>query len=157
MSARVASVRDATRADIDTLVAYNAAMAWETEQKRLDPDVLARGIAAVFDDPGRGFYLVAELDGAPAGALLVTFEWSDWRCGDWWWIQSVFVPEAHRRAGVFRSLYGAVESRARARTDVVGLRLYVEWENERAQRTYTSLGMKQAHYHMYQRSFVALD
>ena len=79
-------VRAATRADIDTLVDYNAAMAWETERKTLDRDTLARGIAAVFDDPRRGFYLVAELRGEPAGALLVTYEWSDWRGGDWWWI-----------------------------------------------------------------------
>jgi GNAT superfamily N-acetyltransferase len=150
-------VRAATRDDVALLVEYNAAMAWETERKRLDRDVLARGIAAVFDDPRRGFYLVAEHRGEPAGALLVTYEWSDWRCGDWWWIQSVYVGEAHRRHGVFKQLYAAVEARARATPGVVGLRLYVEWENERAQQTYTALGMTQAHYHMYQRSFVTLD
>lgn len=157
MSAVVPDVRAATRADIVLLVDYNAAMAWETEQKRLDRDVLARGIGAVFDDPRRGFYLVAELNSAPVGALLVTYEWSDWRCGDWWWIQSVYVAEPHRRAGVFRQLYGAVETRARATAGVIGLRLYVEWENQRAQQTYTSLGMTRAHYHMYQRSFVGID
>ena len=150
-------VRAATRADIDTLVDYNAAMAWETERKTLDRDTLARGIAAVFDDPRRGFYLVAERLGEPAGALLVTYEWSDWRCGDWWWIQSVYVREAHRRSGVFKRLYASVEDRARSTAGVVGLRLYVEWENERAQRTYEALGMAQAHYHMFQRSFVPLD
>ena len=157
MSTTLPGVRAATRADLDTLVDYNVAMAWETESKRLDRAVLARGISAVFEDPRRGFYLVAERGGEPAGALLVTYEWSDWRCGDWWWIQSVYVAEAHRRAGVFKALYAEVEQRARACAGVVGLRLYVEWENARAQRTYASLGMTQAHYHMYQASFVALD
>lgn len=157
MTGGAPAVRAATRADVSTLAGYNAAMAWETERKRLDPGILARGIAAVFDDPRRGFYLVADRGGGPAGALLVTYEWSDWRCGDWWWIQSVYVPEIHRRAGVFRALYAAVESRARATAGVVGLRLYVERENERAQRTYASLGMSQAHYEMYERSFVAID
>lgn len=157
MNAGFPNVRAATRADLALLVDYNAAMAWETEHKRLDRDVLTRGIGAVFDDPRRGFYLVAELSSAPVGALLVTCEWSDWRCGDWWWIQSVYVAEPHRRTGVFRQLYGAVETRARATAGVIGLRLYVEWENQRAQQTYTSLGMTQAHYHMYQRSFVGLD
>lgn len=150
-------IRAATRADLETLVDFNAAMAWETERKRLDRAVLARGIAAVFEDPRRGFYLIAEAGGDAAGALLVTYEWSDWRCGDWWWIQSVYVQEAHRRTGVFKGLYASVEERARATPGVVGLRLYVEWENERAMRTYEALGMAQAHYHMYQRGFVALD
>ena len=151
------TVRAATRADLDVLVEWNAAMAWETEQKRLDRAVLARGVDAVFDDPRRGFYLVAEHGGTRAGSLLVTYEWSDWRCGDWWWIQSVYVAEAHRRAGVFKALYAEVDRRARATAGVVGLRLYVEWENARAQRTYEMLGMQKAHYHLYQASYVALD
>ena len=151
------TIRSATREDVATLARYNAAMAWETEGKRLDPGTLGRGIAAVFEDPRRGFYLVAEQDGAPAGALLVTFEWSDWRNGDWWWIQSVYVDEHARRQGVFRALYREVERRSLATAGVVGLRLYVEWENLRAQETYVSLGMRQAHYHMFQKSHLALD
>jgi len=150
-------VRSATREDIATLADYNAAMAWETERKRLDRVTLEHGIAAVFDDSRLGYYLVAEHDGAAAGALLVTFEWSDWRNGDWWWIQSVYVPEHARRKGVFRALYREVERRSLATAGVVGLRLYVEWENTRAQETYASLGMQQAHYHMFQKSHVALD
>ena len=150
-------VRSATRDDVSTLADYNAAMAWETERKRLDRDTLERGIASVFEDPRRGYYLVAEHEGVPAGALLVTFEWSDWRKGDWWWIQSVFVAEHARRQGVFRALYREVERRSLATAGVVGLRLYVEWENARAQQTYASLGMQQAHYHMFQKSHVALD
>lgn len=146
-------VRAATRSDIDALIAFNAAMAWETERKKLDEATLRRGIEGVFDDPRRGFYLVCERDGRVAGGLLVTYEWSDWRNGDWWWIQSVYVLADYRRSGVFRSLYDAVERRARAAPGVVGLRLYVEWENDRAQQTYIALGMTQSHYHFFERPF----
>ena len=145
------TVRDARREDLPNLIAWNAAMAWETEHKRLDPDVLSRGMAAVFDEPRRGFYLVAEHDGVPAGCLMVTYEWSDWRCGDFWWIQSVYVAESARRSGVFRTLYADVARRARA-AGAVGLRLYVETENERAQATYAGLGMERCHYFMYEQA-----
>jgi GNAT superfamily N-acetyltransferase len=142
-------IRTAVRSDVAALAAWNAAMAWETEAKRLDPDVLARGVAAVFDEPRRGFYLIAERDGEAAGCLLVTYEWSDWRCGDFWWIQSVYVAPAARRGGVFRALHAEVAARARA-AGAVGLRLYVETENLRAQQTYEDLGMQRCHYLMYE-------
>lgn len=147
-------VRPATREDIAFLVEANAALAWETEGKRLDCKLLAQGVSAVFDEPRRGFYLIAERDGVAAGCLLITYEWSDWRNGDWWWIQSVYVRSELRRQGVFRSLYRHVEAAARAAPRVAGLRLFVEWENERAQRTYAALGMQQEHYHMYRTGFV---
>lgn len=143
------AVRAAQRGDIPHIAAWNQAMAWETEHKRLDADVLARGVAAVFDEPRRGFYLIAERDGAAVGCLLVTYEWSDWRCGDFFWIQSVYVVEEARRGGVFRAMYEAVVERARA-ARAVGVRLYVETENERAQRTYAGLGMERCHYFMYE-------
>lgn len=143
------AVRAAGRGDIAHIAAWNLAMAWETERKRLDPAVLERGVTAVFDEPRRGFYLVAERDGVPVGCLLVTFEWSDWRGGDFYWIQSVYVVEEARRGGVFRALYDAVAARARA-AGAVGVRLYVETENERAQRTYAGLGMERCHYFMYE-------
>ncbi|MGH8184518.1 MAG: GNAT family N-acetyltransferase [Rhodanobacteraceae bacterium] len=147
------TIRPATVVDIPFLVECNAAMALETEHKTLDRDVLTRGTRAVFDDPRRGFYLVAELDGETAGCLLVTCEWSDWRNGDWWWFQSVYVTKAARRAGVFRALYAEVERRART-AGAVGLRLYVERDNERAQRTYASLGMEEEAYKMLRRAFI---
>ena len=147
-------VRAAAREDIAFLVEANAAMAWETEEKKLDRELLMCGVSAVFDEPRRGFYLIAERDGVAAGCLLITYEWSDWRNGDWWWIQSVYVRPDSRRHGVFRSLYRHVEAAARAAPRVVGLRLFVEWENERAQRTYAALGMQQEHYHMYRTGFV---
>lgn len=148
-------IRLATLADAPALIAWNAAMAWETEQKTLDRTRLARGIAGVFEQPQRGFYLMAECAGEAVGALLVTYEWSDWRGGDFWWIQSVYVVPTARRTGVFRALYADVEQRARAAC-AVGLRLYVETENQRAQATYTDLGMQRCHYWMYETELAAL-
>lgn len=145
-------VRSATVSDIDFLVDCNAAMARETEHKTLDRDILAHGTRAVFDDHRKGFYLVAECDGKLAGCLLITYEWSDWRNGDWWWFQSVYVVPEARRHGIFRALYAEVECRARA-AGAVGLRLYVERDNSRAQRTYASLGMEEEPYRMLRRGF----
>lgn len=142
-------VRAATAADIDAIVEFNAAMAMETESKTLSPDILRSGVTAVFDDPRRGFYRVAEVDGVVAGCLMITFEWSDWRNGDWWWLQSVYVEPEFRRCGVFRALYDAIERAAQSTPRVVGVRLYVEKENRRAQDTYESLGMHEADYLMF--------
>ena len=147
-------IRAATPADVVDLVAWNAAMAWETEHKRLDPEILRRGVTGVLEQPRRGFYLVAESAGVAVGSLLVTFEWSDWRCGDFWWIQSVYVDPSARRSGVFRALYAAVEQRATA-AGAVGLRLYVETENRHAQQTYEGLGMQRCHYLMYEMPLAA--
>nr|WP_240151795.1 GNAT family N-acetyltransferase [Oleiagrimonas citrea] len=127
-------------------------MAAETEDKILDREVLTSGMRGVLDEPRRGFYLIAERDGEPVGSLLVTYEWSDWRNGDFFWIQSVYVVESARRSGVFRALYAAVEQRARE-AGAVGMRLYVEHENHRAQKTYEGLGMQRCDYHMYEVEF----
>jgi len=143
------SVREARAPDIDALVDFNAAMALETESKTLDRTVLQAGVRAVFDEPRRGFYLVAEVGGITAGCLLVTYEWSDWRNGEWWWLQSVYVAKAQRRHGVFRALYAEVERRVADREDVVGVRLYVERDNAYAQRTYEALGFSEDAYRMY--------
>lgn len=143
------SIRPAERKDMASIAEWNAAMAWETEQKRLDLQVLSHGVAAVLDDPRRGFYLVGELDGKTVSCLLVTYEWSDWRNGDFWWIQSVYVAPDARRSGVFRAMYADVAQLAK-QAGAVGLRLYVETENLRAQRTYQGLGMEQCHYFMYE-------
>lgn len=124
-------------------------MAWETEGKALDGETVAHGVRAVLDDPSKGFYLVAERDGEPVGGLMVTYEWSDWRNGAFWWIQSVYVEPDARRTGVFRALFASIREQARA-AGAVGLRLYVEVENRRAQHTYASLGMAQCPYHMFE-------
>lgn len=143
-------VRAARADEVDLLAQWATAMAWETEHKRLDPDIVRRGIAAVFERPGRARYFIAELDGVAAGTLMLTTEWSDWRCADWWWIQSVYVAPEQRRRGVFAALYRHVEQAARADADVCGLRLYVERDNLAAQQTYTTLGMSDAGYRMFE-------
>ena len=151
------TIRNATRDDIAFLADCNLAMARESEQKLLARDVLTRGIVAVFDHPERGFYIIAERGGKRVGSLLITHEWSDWRNGGWWWIQSVYVAPDARRSGVFSAMYREIERRARAGEGVIGLRLYVEKENSRAQATYAALGMEPAYYSLYQASFVDLD
>jgi GNAT superfamily N-acetyltransferase len=155
MTSTPTTIRNATRDDIALLVDCNIAMAWESEKKKLDPDVLARGVVAVFDHPERGFYIVAERDGNAVGCLLITHEWSDWRNGGWWWIQSVYVVPDARRSGVFTAMYRHIEARARKSEGVIGLRLYVEKENVGAQATYAALGMEPAYYHLYQTNWPA--
>jgi GNAT superfamily N-acetyltransferase len=140
------SVRPATRADLADLHAFASAMAWETEGMRLDAATLQRGLEQVFERPELAEYWVAERDGIVVGTLMLTYEWSDWRNGLWWWIQSVYVRPEARRGGVFRVLYEHARERARAVPGVCGLRLYVETQNLKAQATYRDLGMRDAHY-----------
>ena len=121
-------------------------MALEAEHKRLDPATVARGVRAVLDDPAHGRYFVAERDSRPVGQLMITYEWSDWRNGNFWWIQSVYVDPPARRSGVFRALYAHVERLAKDDPAVCGIRLYVERENHRAQLTYRHCGMEDAGY-----------
>lgn len=147
-------IRPATAADAETIARFNAAMARETEGLELDLDRLRQGVQAVFADPSRGRYWVAELDGRMAGQMLITFEWSDWRNGAFWWIQSVYVDPSCRARGVFRALYEHVERLARAEPGVCGLRLYVEQHNERAQQAYLRLGMKPTPYRIFEVDFV---
>lgn len=148
------SVRLATVADAEFLVRGNAEMALETEHLSLDLDRLRDGVHALFDDPARGVYYIAEVDGRRAGQMMITYEWSDWRNGTFWWIQSVFVEPQFRSRGVFRELYRHVELLAKERGDVCGLRLYVENNNERAQATYERVGMSRTVYQMFEVDFV---
>jgi ribosomal protein S18 acetylase RimI-like enzyme len=161
-------IRMAAPDDIATLADFNQTMAAETEGRQLDAQVLARGVAAVFDDPARGFYLIAESrtsdldscedrpaeDGSPkpqvVGQLMVTYEHSDWRDGTFFWIQSVYVAPQARRRGVYRALHDEVIARAKARGDVCGVRLYVERNNAAAQQTYEAMGMQRTIYEMFE-------
>ena len=138
-------IRRATPADAATIAKFNQAMALETESLTLDPAKIVPGVQAVLSDEQKGYYFVAEIDGQIAGQMMVTFEWSDWRNGNIWWIQSVYVPPEHRRKGVFKALYNHVRDEA-SKNKVVALRLYVERENVAAQQTYISLGMHLSHY-----------
>jgi ribosomal protein S18 acetylase RimI-like enzyme len=140
------TIRTAGPDDAAMIAEFNRRLSWETEQKRLDPVILGRGVARVLADPGRGFYLVAESGGEVVGQLMATFEWSDWRDGWFWWVQSVYVREEHRRNGVFRALFRELMARAHVTGDVVGVRLYVEKDNTRAQATYERLGLTDAGY-----------
>ena len=149
------NVRPAALPDAEALVDLNAAMAAETENRWLDSQRLREGTRAVFEFPDRGFYLVAEVGGKIVGTLLVTFEWSDWRNGTFWWIQSVYVRPEWRRKGVYTCMHRWVDSVARSRSDVCGIRLYVHRDNAGAQGTYSSLGMVRSHYHMFDTDFDA--
>jgi len=139
-------VRDATPTDIETIVAFNRAMARETEGKDLAVEVLLPGVRTVIANSTLGRYFVACHGAELVGQLMITTEWSDWRNGQIWWIQSVYVRPDHRRRGVFRALYRHAEQVARTTPGVVGLRLYVEHNNAVAQRAYESLGMQDAGY-----------
>lgn len=147
-------IRHATPADVEILAANNCAMALETEGKALDGPTVLRGVAALLADPAKGFYLLAERAGAAVGQLMVTTEWSDWRNGTFWWIQSVYVAPDARRTGVYRALYERLLAMAREDGRVCGLRLYVDRSNARAQATYRALGMDRAHYELYEVDFV---
>ncbi len=143
-------VRVALAGDAATLAGFNRAMALETESRVLETEHLIPGVEAVLHDPANGFFVVADSGGEVVGALLITYEWSDWRNGRFWWIQSVYVRPEHRRRGIYRRLHEFVRGRARAAGDVAGFRLYVERENDDAQRTYTALGMHETAYRMYE-------
>ena len=140
------TVRPATAADADFLAQGNAAMALETEHKQLDPGIVGAGVRAALADPTKGLYFIAEQGGQRVGQLMFTYEWSDWRNGTFWWIQSVYVLPEARRSGVFRALFRHVEQRAERDPGVCGIRLYVERENDRAQATYRHCGLHDAGY-----------
>ena len=143
-------VRRATAADAASLAEFNIAMALETEDHPLDRSTVLSGVTRVFQQPEHGFYLVAECDKTVVGALMLTKEWSDWRDGLWWWIQSVYVIKAQRQRGVFRTLYKHVCDLAQSEGNVCGIRLYVEKDNSSAQSVYREMGMLETHYRLYE-------
>jgi ribosomal protein S18 acetylase RimI-like enzyme len=143
-------LRKGDRRDAGAIAAFNSAMAHETEGRGLIPEVVGAGVSRLLQDPSLGFYVVAEHGGRVVGCLMVTNEWSDWRNGIFWWIQSVYVEAGWRRKGVYRRLYDFIRGLALADPGVCGFRLYVEKENTVAQATYQSLGMKATDYLMYE-------
>lgn len=144
------TVRRASREDMDRIVHFNAAMALETESLGLDTLRLKAGVEAVFEDAQKGFYLVALVKGQVQSCLMVTREWSDWRNGWFWWIQSVFVDKQYRQLGLYKSMYAYLQKKAHEDKEVVGIRLYVEKENQIAQNTYEKLGMYETDYLLYE-------
>ena len=140
------NIRPATEADIRFIIDIQLSMALETEQLRLEPHLVEKGVKAVFNDSGRGFYLLAEAGGFRAGCLMVTPEWSDWRNAWVWWLQSVYVLPVNRKSGIFGMMYDYVKNMVMQRADVSGVRLYVDRTNLRAQQAYTRVGMNGEHY-----------
>ena len=129
---------------------FTRSIAWETEQVRLEPEVVLAGVQAVFRNPELGFYVVAVNSGTVIGCLMVTYEWSDWRNGVQWWLQSVYVKSDYRRKGVFKRLWDFIIDLASEKPDVCGVRLYVEKDNEPAQAAYRRIGMKDTNYLVYE-------
>ena len=143
-------IRLSTLADKDAIIQFQQAMARETEQKELDQATISAGVHALFQRPTLGFYVVATVGDDMAGSLMITTEWTDWRNGLFWWIQSVYVRPEFRRQGIYRKLYQFVQQRAAIDREVRGFRLYVEKENHVAQRTYRNLGMQESCYQMFE-------
>lgn len=143
-------IRKAENSDAGSLVDFNQKMALETEGKQFEEAVLAEGVRAVFADPNRGFYVVAEDSDRIVGGLMITFEWSDWRNKWFWWIQSVYIVPEARGKGIYRLLYDFVKTEAAKSADVCGFRLYVERDNVNAQRVYEKVGMENSVYLMYE-------
>ena len=143
-------IRRAVLSDSKALAEFNISMAKETEGIELIPGVIGSGVEAMINNPQMGFYLVVEDAGEIQASLMVTTEWSDWRNGLFWWIQSVYVNQQYRRQGLYRQLYERVKSLAEAEIHVCGFRLYVEHDNHIAQKTYRSLGMQETSYKLYE-------
>ncbi|MBW3538658.1 MAG: GNAT family N-acetyltransferase [Planctomycetes bacterium] len=146
-------VRAAQPDDAPTIVEFNRRLALESESIALQTATLAAGVAALLADGGKGRYFVACSNGRVVGQLMHTREWSDWRNGDIWWLQSVYVDADYRRRGVFRKLFEHLYGEARRDPTVVGLRLYVETHNRHARETYASLGMREAGYDVMEQFF----
>jgi ribosomal protein S18 acetylase RimI-like enzyme len=144
------NIRIANSEDAASLIEFNQAMALETEGKKLDAGILKSGVEEVFHDDKKGFYVVAGEEEKIIGGLMITYEWSDWRNAWFWWIQSVYIlPEARGRQ-IYSRLYEFVKAKAAEEENVCGFRLYVETENEHAQRVYEKVGMERSHYLMFE-------
>ena len=139
--------------DAEIIAKFNSAMALETEGKHLKEATIGAGVENLFKHPEYGFYIVAETENRVAGCLLITYEWSDWRNGLIWWIQSVYIHPDFRRRGIYRQMYAFIKTMVLSAKNICGIRLYVEKENTTAQSTYKNLGMIETVYNMYEEMF----
>lgn len=144
------SIRPSKPEDIKLLADFQLRLAAETESIELNREVASAGIKALFDDPGKGTYYVAVIASKIIGCYLITYEWSDWRNGMVWWLQSVYVLESHRQQGVFKHMYDHIIKTISQDPTIIGLRLYVDKSNSRAQKVYQSLGMNGDHYTVFE-------
>ena len=151
-------IRRARQDDTNTITAFNLAMAQETEDRRLDEATLRDGVRSLLGQPQYGFYMIAEQPGAnqtqPIGQVMITYEWSDWRNGVFWWIQSVYVIPEQRGQGVYQAMHRHITDEAKNDPRICGIRLYVARENERAHAAYRSVGLLPSAYFMYENDFV---
>ncbi|KAI8474044.1 MAG: acyl-CoA N-acyltransferase [Monoraphidium minutum] len=156
VDAAATNFQEAGPQHLDALVANNIAMAQETEGLELPPPTIRKGVQAVLEGThgaqARYYILTHPGDGSVLAQLMITFEWSDWRAAQVWWVQSVFVPIAHRRKGYYRRLYEMVREEAR-RAGAAGVRLYADDGNGRAHEAYRRLGMT-SHYSVFEDMFV---
>ena len=144
-------IRTAVPADAAVIADFNIRLAFETESLKLDPETVRQGVAALFADPAKGIYFVAEMPGGDVGGqLMITYEWSDWRNGNIWWIQSVYVKHEFRGQGIFKALFDHLERLARETKGVCSLRLYMEKHNQQARRAYQKLGMTETKYQVFE-------
>ena len=143
-------IRQAITADSESIVKFQLAMAWETEQLQLNEPTVIKGVAAVFEDQAKGIYYVAETEGKVVGSLLTTFEWSDWRNGTVLWIQSVYVRPEYRKRSIFSKLYKHIQEKVNNNIDLRGIRLYADKTNIPAHGVYEHLGMTAEHYQMFE-------
>jgi len=146
-------IERAERTDAPAIASFQLAMALETENLRLDPGTVGRGVSEIFNDPGKGFYLVARNGTLVVASLMITYEWSDWRAKNVWWIQSLYVIPEYRRQGIFRQMFKWLSDQIDSRGDIGGLRLYVDKTNNRAQKVYEALGMDGEHYRFFELMF----
>lgn len=147
------SIRRAEQRDVERIATFNIRMADETEGKKLDAETVRQGVSRVINDSSKGFYILADDEHGQSviGQLLVTFEWSDWRNKNFWWIQSVYVDPKFRRKRVFSQLFKFLKELASSNgEDICGFRLYVEDNNETAKKTYETLGFKKTTYEVYE-------
>jgi L-amino acid N-acyltransferase YncA len=143
-------IRKAEKKDILQIIDFQNKMAIETEGMHLNKKILAKGVEAVFDDPNKGLYIVAETESLVIASLMLTPEWSDWRAGTFLWIQSVYVDPGFRQKGIFRKMYEYVQDIVLESPEFLGLRLYVVMNNLLAQEVYTKTGMNGNHYKIYE-------
>lgn len=144
------NIRKALNKDIDVIARYNYNLAYETENKILNMNILTKGVEAIIKDENKGIYHVWEINGEVVGQIMYTFEWSDWRNGTFLWIQSVYVNKEFRGMGVFKALYKFIRDIADNDNNICGIRLYVEKENTIAKKTYKNIGMKECNYYIYE-------
>lgn len=144
------NIRPSKSEDISILADFQRCLADETENIYLDNEVVSAGLKALFADPAKGIYYVAEAEGKIIGCFLITYEWSDWRNGMVWWLQSVYIFPTHRRQGIFKKMYDHIIQMIHHDKNIIGLRLYVDKKNTHAQKVYQAMGMNGDHYTVFE-------